>query len=131
MMKESFNVVVHDSFIENIIDVEVDVGTSYLQSDDSETEKGTKSNDEDIGTEVHNSQPNKGSSIRIQKNHPKDLIIGNLDQGITSRSREVISNSCFVSNFKLKMLKKPLLMNSGTMLCMKNWVSLKGMRYGT
>jgi len=51
----------------------------------------------------------KGPSIRVQKNHPRDLIIGSLDQVITTRrSNEVISNSCFVSKLEPKNVKEAL-----------------------
>jgi len=52
---------------------------------------------------------NKGSSIRVQKNHPQDLIIGNPDKGITTRrSVGVIANSCFVSKVEPKNVKEAL-----------------------
>ncbi|MCH83694.1 gag-pol polyprotein [Trifolium medium] len=50
----------------------------------------------------------KGPSIRIQKNHPKELIIENLDEGITTRSKDVISNFCFDSKFEPKNVKEAL-----------------------
>jgi len=49
----------------------------------------------------------KGPFIRIQKNHPQELIIGNQNQGITTRrSNEVISNSCFVSKVEPNNVKE-------------------------
>lgn len=54
----------------------------------------------------------KGPSIRIQKNHPQDLIIECHDQGITTRrSNEVIFNASFVSKLNLRTLTKLSLMN--------------------
>ena len=51
----------------------------------------------------------KGPSIRVHKNHPQGLIIGNPDQGIlTKRSVGVIVNSCFVSKIKPKNIKEAL-----------------------
>ena len=47
-------------------------------------------------------------SIRIQKDHPKDLIIGDPNSGVTTRSRENISNSCFVSKVEPKNVKEAL-----------------------
>jgi len=45
----------------------------------------------------------KGPSIRVQKNHPQDLIIGNPDRGIiTRRSNGIISNSLFLSKIEPK-----------------------------
>lgn len=86
VMMESINVIVDDSH-ENHSNVEEDDGTSYLQNNDLGMEEETAPNNEDIETEVDNHQTSKGPSIRIQQNHSKDLIIGNLDQGITTRSR--------------------------------------------
>ena len=58
-----------------------------------ESEKGETQQDEQDHVST-----SKGPSIRVHKKHLKDLIIGNLDQGITTRrSNEVISSSCFVS----------------------------------
>ena len=51
----------------------------------------------------------KGPSIRVHKNHPQGLIIGNPDQGITTRrSVGVISNSCFVSKIEPRNVKEAL-----------------------
>ena len=51
----------------------------------------------------------KGPSIRVQKNHPQELIIGNHDHEITTRrSIGVISNSCFVSKMEPKNVKEAL-----------------------
>ncbi|MCI65741.1 gag-pol polyprotein, partial [Trifolium medium] len=51
----------------------------------------------------------KGPSIRVQKNHPMDLIIGNPEHGITTRrANDVVSNSCFVSKFEPKNVKEAL-----------------------
>jgi len=49
---------------------------------------------------------NKGPYIRIQKDHPKDLIRGNQNEGVTAKLRDVISNSCFVSKFEPKNVKE-------------------------
>jgi len=51
----------------------------------------------------------KGPFIRVQKNHPQDLIIGNTDQGITTRrSIGVVTNSCFVSKIEPKNVKEAM-----------------------
>jgi len=61
-------------------------------------------------TEQDHVSTSKGHSIRVQKNHPQELIIGNPDQGITTRrSNEVISNSCFVSKFEPNNVKEALI----------------------
>jgi hypothetical protein len=72
--------------------------------------------DDDEENEDHNEDQilepttaRKGPSVRVQKNHPLDLVIGNPDQGITTkRSNEVISNSCFVSLIEPKNVKEAL-----------------------
>jgi len=49
----------------------------------------------------------KGPSIRVPKNHPQHLIIGNPDQGITIRiSVGDIANSCFVSKIEPNNIKE-------------------------
>ncbi|KAK2445248.1 putative mitochondrial protein [Trifolium repens] len=51
----------------------------------------------------------KGPSVRVQKNHPLDLVIGNPEQGITTRrTNDVVANSCFVSLFEPKNVKEAL-----------------------
>lgn len=100
VMMESINIVVDDS--SNEVDVTYDVETSM--------------NDvlEDVADSNANIEPtkiesiNKGPSIRIQKDHPKELIIENLNEGIITRSREVVSNACFVSKFEPKNIKEAL-----------------------
>ncbi|WJX25125.1 hypothetical protein P8452_14197 [Trifolium repens] len=48
----------------------------------------------------------KGPSVRVQKNHPLELVIGNPEQGITTRrTNDVVANSCFVSLFEPKNVK--------------------------
>jgi len=108
VMTKSINVAVDDSPSEKRTDVEEDVGTSHQQIDAPEIEADIQQNDEAASIEPYNPQTNKEPSTTIQKNHPKELIIGNLDQGITTRSREVISNSCFVSKFEPKIVKEAL-----------------------
>ncbi|MCI79405.1 hypothetical protein A2U01_0100676, partial [Trifolium medium] len=51
----------------------------------SEGDKDSESNSERSISESENVPANKCPSIRVQKNHPKELIIGNPDQGITTR----------------------------------------------
>ena len=78
VMMESINVVVDDSH-EDRSNVEEDVGASYHQNDDPGMEEETTPKNEDAEIEADDPQTSKGPSIIIQKNHPKDLIIGNLD----------------------------------------------------
>jgi len=71
---------------------------------ESETE-----NEVTVHIEQDHTSTSKGPSIRVQKNHPHDLIIGNPNQGITTRrSNEVISNSCFVLKVEPKNVKEAL-----------------------
>lgn len=67
-----------------------------------------ESNIEPARTESDNPQANKGPSIIIQKDHPKGLIIRNINEGITTRSIYVIFNACFVSKSEPKNVKKDL-----------------------
>jgi hypothetical protein len=105
VVMESINVVINDSGIDKVnseveyADVVDDVETSEHQMAVPEVEKNSVSGEGEINSEPTPSS--KGPSIRVQKNHPKELIIGNLDQGITTkRSNDVITNSCFVSTFE-------------------------------
>ncbi|WJX29432.1 hypothetical protein P8452_18073 [Trifolium repens] len=113
---ESVNVVVKDSPPKEIDDtnqgtpvddnVEHDVEALEHPSNEESTEESLEEEGE------ASSEPqvqNKGPSVRVQKNHPKDLIIGNPDQGITTRrTNDVIANSCFVSMFEPKNVKEAL-----------------------
>ncbi|WJX69187.1 hypothetical protein P8452_53469 [Trifolium repens] len=113
---ESVNVVVKDTPIEKnddidqgapVIDnVEQDVGALEHPSKEKSDEKTLE---EDAETSNEPQVQNKGPSVRVQKNHPKDLIIGNPEQGITTRrTNDVIANSCFVSMFEPKNVKEAL-----------------------
>jgi FtsZ-interacting cell division protein YlmF len=99
------NVVIDDSQTDGVVDVEEDVETSTPQ---------TEISDVDPETEAHEAEPepapaSKGPSVRVQKNHPKNLIIGNPEQRITTRrSNDVIINSCFVSFIEPKNFKEAL-----------------------
>ncbi|WJX79400.1 hypothetical protein P8452_62520 [Trifolium repens] len=114
VVMESYKVVVNDVKTEKVDNVEYDVEPSCPvleehgleeQSDDKQEE-----NTENITGDTTN-QPtkNKGPSVRVQKNHPLELVIGNPEQGITTRrSNDVIANSCFVSMFEPKNVKEAL-----------------------
>ncbi|MCI80740.1 hypothetical protein A2U01_0102011, partial [Trifolium medium] len=58
------------------------VESSDQQLDIPEGEKDSESNSKRANSESENVPVNKGPSIRVQKNHPKELIIGNPKQGI-------------------------------------------------
>jgi hypothetical protein len=65
--------------------------------------------DENEDTRPNQMFTTKGHSTRIQKNHPQDLIIGNPDEGVTTRRLVgVIANSCFVSKIEPKNVKEAL-----------------------
>src|ERR1044072_4901208 len=50
----------------------------------------------------------KGPSIRIQKMHPRDNIRGSATEGVVTRSRKLIENSCFISKVEPKNVKEAL-----------------------
>jgi hypothetical protein len=107
VVMESINVVINDLHTDSTTDVEGDVETSEPQieivDDDGENE------DHDEEQLLEPTTARKGPSVRVQKNHPLYLVIGNPDQGITTRrSNEVISNSCFVSLIEPKNVKEAL-----------------------
>ncbi|PNY05365.1 retrotransposon-related protein [Trifolium pratense] len=98
-----------DSTIDKVTYVDVDVAASDQQLDVYEDDKEPESNSEVSNSESDNFPSNKGPSIRVQKNHPKELIIENPDLGITTRrSNDLVSNSCFVSKFEPKNVKEAL-----------------------
>jgi len=110
VVMESINVVIDDTYEDRVPDVESDVGTSIqetnapIQVNESEFE-----NEVIVQVEQDHVSTSKGLSIRVQKNHPQELIIGNPNQGITTRrSNKVISNSCFVSKVEPKNVKEAL-----------------------
>ena len=72
-------------------------------------EASTKIDDSNpTSSESESKSSNKEPSIRIQKDHPKELIIGDPNSGVVTRSREIISNSCFVSKIEPKNVKEAL-----------------------
>ena len=98
---ESINVVVND-FGPATPDVEPDAGTSCDTQDEADEIKSTE---EIIESEI---TQEKNPSIRLQKMHPKELIIGDPNRGVTTRSRENIVNSSFVSKIEPKHVKEAL-----------------------
>ncbi|KAK2362195.1 putative mitochondrial protein [Trifolium repens] len=85
-------------------DVEPDVVSLDPLPEDSEVEESAEKADQ----EPDQGQKSKGPSIRVQKNHPKELIIVNPALPVMIRSREVISNVCFVSTIEPKNVKEAL-----------------------
>ncbi|MCH79438.1 gag-pol polyprotein [Trifolium medium] len=118
-MMESINVVIDDMSTIRDPDVEID-DSSFLKIPDVADNVATpnvpeipKKNEE---AEINSREPepepatiNKGPSIRIQKNHPTDLIIGDPVKGVTTRrSNDAVANSCFVSRIEPKNVKEAL-----------------------
>ncbi|MCI45457.1 gag-pol polyprotein, partial [Trifolium medium] len=82
---------------EKLTDIEAYVVASDHSIDVPEIEKEPKDNSETPNSETFTATPKKGPSVRVQKNHPQELIIGNPDQGIaTRRTNDLVSNACFV-----------------------------------
>jgi hypothetical protein len=102
---ESINVVIDDLDTDKEPDVEPDVATSPAPEIESEV----RIEDQVDKVEVNPTTANKGPSVRVQKNHPQELIIGDPQKGITTRrSNEAISNACFVSLIEPKNVKEAL-----------------------
>ena len=97
---ESINVIIDDYHEET--DVPCNVETFF--------ETSTQQNDlpNSTTTESESKEASKTPSIRIQKDHPKELIIGDPNSGVITRSREIISNSCFVSKMEPRNVKEAL-----------------------
>ncbi|PNX96617.1 receptor-like kinase [Trifolium pratense] len=83
-MMGSINVVVEDTTGKLTTSVAEDAIASDLSSDEAVEVKQSES-DAEAPIPEPTKTPKKGPSIRIQKNHPIDLIIGNPDQGIATR----------------------------------------------
>ncbi|GAU45850.1 hypothetical protein TSUD_371460 [Trifolium subterraneum] len=114
IVMESSNVVINDLEEERMTDVADDAIASDLQFDAPEVVKKDEPdpNSEISNSDLSNAPPKKVPSIRIQKNHPQELIIGNLNQGITTRRmNDVVSSSCFVSKIEPNNVKEPLVEN--------------------
>ena len=107
---ESINVVVDDLTPARKKDVEEDVRTSGDNVADTAKSAENTENSDSATDESNINQPDKRPSIRIQKMHPKELIIGDPNRGVTTRSREIeiVSNSCFVSKIEPKNVKEAL-----------------------
>ncbi|XP_058765993.1 uncharacterized protein LOC131639521 [Vicia villosa] len=85
---ESINVVVDDEHKQ--ADVTYDVGTFWEHA----AEESKKEDDCSPTIAKAEAEPsNKGPSIRVQKDHPSELIIGDPNSGVVTRSREQTSPS--------------------------------------
>ena len=111
VMMESINVIVDDSTREDDIP---DCVETTIPIDDEIIEENVSTSDTNVADSSANVEieethvADKGPSIRIQKDHPKELIIGNPKQGVVTRSRETVSNACFVSKVEPKNVKEAL-----------------------
>jgi hypothetical protein len=115
-MMESVNVVVDDILErkENLTeDEDDDLDKSNDDSKNSSpgkdvTTSGPTSDPLGVNEPVfpENLTPNKGPSIRIQKMHPQDNIIGSATEGVLTRSRKLIANACFISKVGPKNVKE-------------------------
>ncbi|MCH82370.1 gag-pol polyprotein, partial [Trifolium medium] len=105
---ESISVVIDDAPTTTLSDATTNAAPSIPQGS-FEIDEGEPQDDntDDEVLEVRQPTFSKGPSTRIQKNHPQDLTIGQLDRGVTTRSREVVSNSCFVSKIEPKRFVDP------------------------
>lgn len=107
IMMESINVIIDDKHEEENVTDDCGIMFDIPNSSKSESESTViKSDPSSNSSELE--PPNKGPSIRVQKDHPADLIIGDPNSGVTTRSKEVISNSCFVSKIEPKNVKEAL-----------------------
>jgi hypothetical protein len=95
VMMESINGV-DDSLGDTVTNVDVDVGTSFQQTYVLDNLVDFNLYIELASSRTDDPQVNKGTSTRVQKNHPRELIIRSLNEGIITRSRNVISNLCYV-----------------------------------
>ena len=81
-------------------------------------------------------QTTKDPSTRIQKNHPTENIIGDLNERMRTRDKpkrnyhDMVRFVCYTSSIEPKNVKKHYLMNIGLMLCKRNWNNLKEMMFG-
>ena len=118
VMMESVNVVVDDTpeMKERVIEEEDDDPVNISER----SEKPFSSQDvitrgptpepliDDGPVDASSPLTNKGPSIRIQKVHPQDNIIGSPTEGVLTRLRKLIANACFISKTKPKNVKEAL-----------------------
>ncbi|KAK2428718.1 putative mitochondrial protein [Trifolium repens] len=116
VVMESVNVVVKDSPVKENEGINQGTPVSVNAEQDAEAseqpliDKSDEVTIEEEGEESARPQAlSKGPSVRVQKNHPLELVIGNPQQGITTRrTNDVVANSCFVSLFEPKNVKEGL-----------------------
>ncbi|KAK2442880.1 putative mitochondrial protein [Trifolium repens] len=116
VVMESVNVVVKDSSgrenegVDQGTPVSVNVeqnGEASAPASMDKSDEGAVGEDSDESARPQ--ATSKGPSVRVQKNHPLELVIGNPEQGITTRrTNDVVANFCFVSLFEPKNVKEAL-----------------------
>jgi hypothetical protein len=112
VMMESMNVVIDDVPSDAKTDESPDAEAFEFQPEETASIEDFEVTPDSPTTDDTTAPVSKGPSIRVQKNHPKDLIIGNPDEGITTRrNQDIISNSCFVSKIEPKNVKEALMDN--------------------
>ena len=118
VMMESVNVVVDDCSVKKERILEDDDDQPIIGSEDVENSTQRPDVTTNVPTSGHNinvdaegtknSTPSKGPSIRIQKIHSQDNIIGSPTKGVMTRSRKLIANACFISKLEPKNVKEAL-----------------------
>ncbi|XP_057452263.1 uncharacterized protein LOC130744085 [Lotus japonicus] len=107
-MKESINVVVDDSG-NNLEEDNADGDDNVPQTVDERTNvTNIRSDIESEEQNEHVSPKEVVPSIKIQKIHPKKNIIENLNEGVITRSIDIIENACFISKIEPKNIKEAL-----------------------
>lgn len=95
------------------IDVVIGDTSKDKQEDDvSPQQTDVPDNGSDIESESQNSKDThiyKGPSIIIQKDHSIENVIGSLNEGIITRLRQMISNTCFIFKIEPKNIKETLI----------------------
>jgi len=74
----------------------------------------------------------KGPSSRVKLNHPATNLLGSLNDNMSLKSKalNVITHSCYLSQFELKNVGEALQDADWLIPCMKNFTNLFGMMCG-
>jgi hypothetical protein len=76
----------------------------------------------------------RGAPRRIQEVHPLSKIIGDIDERTTrlrSKNSSHFAHAAFVATFEPKDIGTLYLMQTGSILCMRSWKTLRGTRCGS
>ena len=68
---------------------------------------------------------------RFASNHPKDLIIGDVSKGVTTRSKlhDLCGYFAFISQLSPKTSSKPRLIHIGCLQCKKSSINLNVIKF--